>query len=120
MVDGQKKRLWKTTFAAKYVPSFCLKLATILSQCAPEEALGGQMDPIWQTLLMQVTGLVDHPVPLPTCPSTFTTGWEAGTNEWSRGIKNGVKCKEKETEITVKAKAKVKAKVKIVKKKQRW
>ncbi len=64
--------------------------------------------------------MVDHPVPLPTCPSTFTTGWEAGTNEWSRGIKNGVKCKEKETEITVKAKAKVKAKVKIVKKKQRW
>jgi len=84
VLDGRPQTVWKTSLAAKYVPNLCFKWASILAKNAPKGALHGEMNPVWQTLLMVASCTVDLPTPPPTCPSTFTTGWEDATSEWAR------------------------------------
>ena len=82
--DGVSHTAWKTSLAAKYAPDLCRAWARILKDIAPKNALalaapGAKiMLPVWQSWLMQACGLEPGPkfpeMPLPTCPTHFTTG----------------------------------------------
>ena len=115
VLDGRPQTVWKTSLAAKYAPDLCFKWASILAKSAPKGALGGEMNPVWQMLLMVVSGTVDLPMPPPTCPSTFTTGWEAATTEWARNGDTVTRINKKQKTIakaTRKAKKAAKGKTK--------
>ena len=80
--DGVNNHVWKTSLAAKYTPDLCRAWARILKGVAPKNALAAPganiMLPVWQHWLMQSCGLGPSPkfpeMPLPTCPTHFTTG----------------------------------------------
>ena len=90
--NGQIVRKWKTSLAGRYVPQLCRAWAVLLRQHAPAEAIRAVKRPgletCWQLWLMQATGEHGHSfVPTPSCPQSFSTGWENAVAVWDHSHK---------------------------------
>lgn len=90
--NGQIVRKWKTSLAGRYVPQLCRAWAVLLRQHAPAEAIRAVKRPgletCWQLWLMQATGEHGHSfVPTPSCPLSFSTGWENAVAVWDHSHK---------------------------------
>ena len=94
--NGQLVRKWKTSLAGRYVPQLCRAWAALLRLHAPVGAIPAVKRPgletCWQLWLMQATGEHGHSfVPTPSCPVSFSTGWENAVAVWDHSQKGGRK-----------------------------
>ena len=94
--NGQIVRKWKTSLAGRYVPQLCRAWAALLREHAPVEAIRAVNRPgletCWQLWLMQATEEHGHSfVPTPSCPLSFSTGWENAVAVWDHSQKGGKK-----------------------------
>lgn len=84
--DGKRKKVWKTSLSAAYVPDLCREWAELLRRAAPPGASGHAtlLEPDWQTWLLQATGTSSPMLPLPVCPPKFVVPWASAEEQWGK------------------------------------